>query len=110
MTAPVQPRMLAMDQRGALPIVTPFSRHRGGMATRGEAMRRIVALLIAGMLLVTAAAPVGAINDGTSNTRSQGTRGRDTAGHHGVPIPAETREGSNVCIVPSGDSLAPPAR
>ena len=64
-------------------------------------MRRIVALLIAGMLLVTAAAPVVAINDGTSNTRSQGARGHDMAGHHGAPIRAETREGSNVCIVPS---------
>jgi hypothetical protein len=64
-------------------------------------MRRIVALLIAGMLLVTAAAPVVAINDGTSNTRSQGARGRDTAGHHGALIRAETREGSTVCIVPS---------
>ena len=65
-------------------------------------MRRIVVLLIAGMLLVTAAPPVVAINDGTSNTRSQGARGRDTAGHHGAPIRAETREGSTVCIVPSG--------
>jgi hypothetical protein len=73
-------------------------------------MRRIVALLIAGILLVTAAASVVAINDGTSNTRSQGTRGRDTAGHYGVPKGAETREGSNVCIVPSGDCPAPPAR
>jgi hypothetical protein len=62
------------------------------------------------MLLVTAAAPVVAINDGTSNTRSQGTRGRDMAGHHGAPIRAETREGSNVCIVPSGDSPAPRVR
>ena len=73
-------------------------------------MRRIVALLIAGMLLVTAAAPVVAINDGTSNTRSQGARGRETAGHHGVSIRAETREAGNVCIVLSGDSPAPLAR
>jgi hypothetical protein len=65
-------------------------------------MRRIVALLIAGMLLVAAAAPAVAINDGTSNTRSQGARGRDTAGHHGASTRAESREGSNVCIVPSG--------
>jgi hypothetical protein len=65
-------------------------------------MRRIVALLIAGMILVNAAAPVVAINDGTSNTRSQGSRGRDTAGRHAASIRAETREGSNVCIVPTG--------
>jgi hypothetical protein len=65
-------------------------------------MRRIVALLIAGMLRVTAASPVVAINDGTSNTRSQGARGRDAAGYHGALIRAETRAGSKVCTVPSG--------
>jgi hypothetical protein len=73
-------------------------------------MRRIVALLLAGTLLVTAAPPVVAINDGTSNTRSQGARGRDRADHHAAPISAEAREGSNVCIVPSGNSPAPPVR
>src|SRR5215217_6444667 len=52
MTAPVHPRMLIVDQRGALPIVTPFSRHRGGIAPEEGTMRRIVALLVAGMLLV----------------------------------------------------------
>ena len=74
-------------------------------------MNRIVALLIAGSLLVAAAVPVAAINDGTSNTRSGAAgRGCATAGKHGAPVSAAQREGGAVCIVPSGDFPAPPAR
>ena len=74
-------------------------------------MNGIVALIIAGSLLLTAAAPVAAINDGTSNTRSgDAARGCATTGHHGVLVRAETREAGKVCIVPGGDFPAPPAR
>jgi hypothetical protein len=74
-------------------------------------MNGIVALIIAGSLLLTAVGPVAAINDGTSNTRSgAATHGRPTAGQHGAPVHAETREGSNVRIVRSADFPPPPAR
>jgi hypothetical protein len=74
-------------------------------------MNRIVALIIAGSLLFTAVAPVAAINDGTSNTRSRAAaRGCDTAGHHGAPVHAEKRDGRDICVVPSGEFPAPPAR
>jgi hypothetical protein len=71
-------------------------------------MSRIVALLLAGLLLVTAAAPAAAINDGTSNTRSwAGARGCDTAGHHGAPVHTAKKDGRDVCVVPSGEFPAP---
>lgn len=74
-------------------------------------MNDIVALIIACSLLLSAAAPVAAINDGTSNTRSSAAaRGCDPAGHHGSPDRAETRRSSKVCIVPSADFPTPPAR
>jgi hypothetical protein len=74
-------------------------------------MNRIVTLLIAWSLLITAAAPVAAIKDGTSNTRSSAVAGGcDTAGHHGTRIHAEKRDGRDVCVVPSREFAAPPAR
>jgi hypothetical protein len=74
-------------------------------------MNRIVALLIAGSLLLTAAAPVAAVRDGTSNTRSSAVAGGcDTAGHHGARFHADKRDGRHVCVVPDGGFAAPLAR
>jgi hypothetical protein len=74
-------------------------------------MNRIVTLLIAWSLLLTAAAPVAAVRDGTSNTRSSAvTGGCDTAGHHEPRVHAAKRDGRHVCVVPDGGFAAPPAR
>jgi hypothetical protein len=74
-------------------------------------MNRIVTLLIAGSLLLTAAAPVAAVKDGTSNTRSWAVAGGcDTAGHHGARVHADKRDGRHVCVVPDGGFPASPAR
>ena len=74
-------------------------------------MNRIVALLVAGLLLVAAAAPAAAVQDGTSNTRSwAAARGCATAGARGAPVGTVEKDGRAACVVPSGEFPAPPAR